>query len=354
MRQFHPRSVAFQVADFLKEELRQGTWEHEIPGIVTLATKLGVNHKTVETALKQLEQEGLLETQGPGRPRRITLFNRRKLISSLRIGILLFDQTSLNLSYLSKIRYSLENEGHEIVLSPKTMCSLKHDPLKIAKMAKQCLVDCWIIPSANREILKWFATQDQPAFALAGRFRNLPIPAIAPDKVPAMREALKKMVANNHQRIVLLTRRSRRSPKPGRFERLFLKELENHRITPSKFHLPDWDEDATGFHSGLESLFQLTPPTAIIADESEFIGGILQFCTQKGLAVPRDLSLLSSDPDPSFTWFHPQISHIHWSTQPIIRRIVRWIHNVSIGVEDIRQSSSKATFIEGGTIGPVK
>lgn len=63
-------SVIGQVATHLLEELFRGTWTTWLPGVHALAAALGSNHKTVETALRQLEREGLLVPQGPGRRRR--------------------------------------------------------------------------------------------------------------------------------------------------------------------------------------------------------------------------------------------------------------------------------------------
>lgn len=332
--------------------MEEGTWKEQIPGVTTLAVELGVNHKTVELALKQLEKDGLLENQGPGRPRKIITCEHTKRSSSLRIGILLFDQSSLRFSNLSKIRQSLENEGHETIISPKTMCSLKHDPHRIAKMVERCSVDAWIVAGGSREILTWFTQQNLPTFALAGLFRELPIPAIAPNKVPAMHEALSQLVKNNHRRIIILTRQARRQPKPAHFEAEFLKGLEKHGITPSSYNLPNWEETAAGFHAGLESIFCLTPPTAIIVEGAEFIGGILQFCAQKGMTLPRDLSLFCTDPDPSFEWFKPSLSHINWNDDTFAQRVVRWASNVSHCKEDLKQTLITAKFCEGGTIGP--
>jgi hypothetical protein len=39
-------------------------------------------------------------------------------------------------------------------------------------------------------------------------------------------------------------------------------------------------------------------------------------------------------------------------SRPVANRIVRWVSNISQGKEDTRQTSIKAEFIEGGTVGP--
>jgi DNA-binding transcriptional MocR family regulator len=54
-----------QVAAYLREGAQVGRWGALMPGVSRLAQDLGVNHKTVEAALRQLEREGLLQGRGP-------------------------------------------------------------------------------------------------------------------------------------------------------------------------------------------------------------------------------------------------------------------------------------------------
>ena len=49
-----------------------------------------------------------------------------------------------------------------------------------------------------------------------------------------------------------------------------LDELESARIRTNEYNLPDWEETNAGFHDCLEKLFKVTPPTALIIDETPF------------------------------------------------------------------------------------
>ena len=64
-------TAAEQVAEHLRRELLRGGWSGTMPGVNPLASELGVNHKTVEAALRMLEHEGLLVNHGRGAQRRI-------------------------------------------------------------------------------------------------------------------------------------------------------------------------------------------------------------------------------------------------------------------------------------------
>jgi LacI family repressor for deo operon, udp, cdd, tsx, nupC, and nupG len=208
--------------------------------------------------------------------------------------------------------------------------------------------------AGSRDILGWFADHHVTAFAFAGRANRVPIASIAPDRDQALRAAIRWMVDLGHRRIVMLVRDDRRKPEPGFTERLFLRELEELGISTGPYNLPDWEGSVKGYHRGLESLFRVTPPTALIIGEAPLVMATFQFCLAHGLRVPEHLSLLSCDPDPAIDWCQPAISHIHWDHRPIVRRIVRWVKNVSQGKPDRRKTWSRARFIEGGTIGPAR
>jgi DNA-binding transcriptional MocR family regulator len=64
-------NAAEQVAKHLRGELRQGRWTGLMPGIKQLSLELGVNHKTIESAVNLLEKEGILVGQGARRRKKI-------------------------------------------------------------------------------------------------------------------------------------------------------------------------------------------------------------------------------------------------------------------------------------------
>jgi len=189
--------------------------------------------------------------------------------------------------------------------------------------------------------------------ALFGRRRQVRIASVGPDKRAALVAAVRALLGLGHRRIVMLTRRMRRLPVPGLYEQAFLDELAAHGIDPGPYHLPDWEESGEGFHEQLARLFQFTPPSALILDEVPFFVATLDFCANRGIRVPEDVSLVSADASPGYDWCRPSVAHIRWDSRPVVRRMLRWAANVSRGKEDRRQTLTTAEFVAGGTIGRV-
>ncbi|MDB4355833.1 substrate-binding domain-containing protein, partial [Akkermansiaceae bacterium] len=95
-------------------------------------------------------------------------------------------------------------------------------------------------------------------------------------------------------------------------------------------------------------------PTALIIQEATVFAAVQQFLANRGLKVPDDVSLICSDPDPTFAWCEPTIAHMTWRSRPIVRRIIRWADKISRGKEDLVKSFANAEFIEGGSLGGAK
>jgi len=346
-------SIAEQVAGHLRGELKQGRWSGLMPGKHQLSEELGVNNKTVEAALRQLETEGLLVAQGAGRRRKIVMPGKVVKPTALRVAILVGEAAERRLDYMVELQHELAEAGHRAFYTSKAMLDLGMDVKRIARMVAKTEADAWVVVSGSHEVLQWFAGRRKPVFALFGRRRELPIAGAGPDKPPILAAAVRELIGLGHRRIVLLARPRRRLPEPGASEQAFLDELLAHGIEPGPYHLPDWEESIEGFDACLDSLFQLTPPTALIIEEVPLFTAAYHFLARRGLRVPEDVSVVCTDASPDFDWCRVSVAHIRWDSRPVVRRILRWAENVSHGKADLRQTFTPAEFVRGGTIGPM-
>ncbi len=347
-------SATEQLVTYLRGELMAGAWRGQMPGGDRLAAELGVGRDTVESALRRLEEEGLLVNQGRRRGRRIDPAACGGGARKLSVGLLLDEPANRKLDYMLEVAHELAQAGHGVVVPPRAMGELGHDVGRIAAMVEKTGADAWLVLSGPRELLEWFSAGPVPAFAVFGRRRDLPIGGVGPDKPLALAKAARHLIGLGHRRISLLVRPRRRLPGPGASERAFLNELATAGITPGSYHLPDWEESVEGFHGCLESLFKVTPPTALIIDEAPFFVSALQFLGRQGVRVPEEVSLVCTDADPCFAWCRSSVAHIRWDSRPVVKRIVTWVNAVSRGVKDRRQTLTPSEFITGATIGPAR
>ena len=259
-------TIAEQVAAYLREELRCGRWGETLPGKHSLAEELGINNKTVETALRQLEQEGVLVGQGPGRRRRIVVPDGGFDAPQLRVAIFDFDPPERTEQWIVAMRQQLLDQGHRPFFVGKSLTELGMDLQRVVRLVKRTSADVWVVCAASREILEWFAEQEMPVFSLFGTRWNLPIAGTGPDKTAPLAEATRRLIELGHHRISFLARglpeiapgTEWRQSIPWPSVRAFLEELENAGISTGRFNVPEWKSNREGFENHLNSLFGAT------------------------------------------------------------------------------------------------
>lgn len=353
MRKVHLKSAAEQVADELQLAIRRGDLDRGIPGVKELAQLLDVSHRAVEGALRLLEAEGTIINRGVGKRREVVKTNRSPR-DPLTVAILPHEPLSMTMGYLVELKQLLRLRGHRAFFSDRCLLELKMKPARVAKMVRETKSDAWVVIGGSKEVLGWFVDENVRAFALFGRRRDLPLAGAGPDKVKALRVIVRRLVQLGHRRIVLLVQNERRQPQPGAAELGFLNELASWGLSTGKYNLPDWDPGPEGLATVLHSMFQVTPPTAIICDEAYLFHAVKHNLSHRGIEAPRDVSLISTDPDRTFDWCSPSIAHISWNPAPVLRRIINWADKVANGERDIQQAFTDAEFIEGGTVGPCR
>lgn len=350
MDYFRILSGTEQVAAYLKKAILQGRWTQTLPGGAKLAVELGVNAKTIDGALRILEKEGVLVSQGR-RKKRMIAEQGSPQRAPLRIAIIGYDAVSEMDGYYFEVQRRLIESGYSAFFTDKSLTEMQLDLRKVVKLVNKTPADAWIVVSGSREILEWFSEQQFPTFALFGRRGGLPLAGIGPDQPHAVRVVVRRLIELGHQNIVFITNSSRVLPVPGSTERAFLSELEKYGKKTSRFNLPLWEETIDGLYHSVEEMMRYTPPTAIIVNDKAVFSAVHHCLLLKRYRIPEDISIVCSDADPSFKWLRPAIAHVGWSSIPWVRRIGRWADNVSQGKQDQRQSLSKVKFIEGGTIG---
>jgi DNA-binding LacI/PurR family transcriptional regulator len=315
-----------------------------------LAKELGVSSKSVVAAVAQLEHEGLL--QGQGARRRCQIVPQKDHASmKLRIQILLYEKSEQRASDMIDFRHRLVEAGHLPEFATKDLHELGMNARRVARFVKANPADAWVVCGASQEVLEWFVDQSLPVFALYGMHGLLPIAAASVQKIPALLTAVRRLVELGHRRIVMMAREERRKPQPGLYEQAFLDELGRQGIQTGRYNLPEWEDSMEQFHRVLDSLFQHTPPTALIFCEPLLFAAAHDHLARRGITAPEKISLICDDPDPHFAWFEPAITHFRWEAAPLMRSIVRWANQVARGKRTNQKTYSVAEFVEGGTIG---
>ena len=346
-------SAAEQVAGHLREQIRQGERSGEMSGAIALAAELGVNHKTVEAALAQLEREGFLATRGARRAREIVPVAAGVVRRGLKVAIMPYVPADARSDYMLEIRHELSAAGHFPFYVRKTCLEIGGDVKQLARFVSRTDADAWLVQAGSREVLEWFAAQSKPTFCLFGKFRDLNIAGTRADSGVAYETAVRELVRLGHRSIVLLARPQRKLPQPGTTEQAFLRTLEDCGIRVSDYHFPLWENSKKGFQRCLEELFRVTPPTALITDEILLFTAVEQFLAQRRIRIPQDVSVICGDPEPEYAWREPSVAHFSVDSAPWVKHVLRWAAQIHQGKDYRRKVFCQTEYIPGGTVGVV-
>jgi len=353
---FQVHSAAEQVYGHLRGMIVDGRLRGALPGVLRLEQELVASRRAVMAAIARLGREGLVVGSGAGRRRRVAedAVKRAGRRSGLRVMLLAYDEEDKRQAPLLEILYRLREEEHDAEFADGSSVGMGMEVKRVAALVEQSGADAWVVVAGSRDILEWFSRRGVPVFAVFGRHLRLPIAGAGPRMAPVMEALADRLVDLGHRRISLLVHRERRVPRPGPPERAFLGALASRGIVMGPYHLPAWTEDREGFRHCLETLFQLTPPTALVLAEPFMVLAAMQFLNERGLTVPGDVSLVCLESDPVFAWSKPEMARIEWDSRRLVRAAVHWVKQVAAGIGDRTKTPIKAVFREGETVGPAK
>ena len=350
------QSHARQVADGLRSEILIGKWRGFMPGVLALESELCLNRNLLGQALGILEEEGILVSQGKGKPRKIVIPRAHRL-DTLRIGILRYEEEDVHRFHpLAETKYLLEAAGHSVAIAPGTLARMKMNPKRVKQAISKLDVDAWLVESGSKTLLEWFALQPLPTLAFFGNFSGMKIASVVPAVQAQYQFLIRKFLQLGHKKIVFVSR----STTPAMMDRemkadveqrgVLARELDAHGIAYGHYNRPCFESDPEKLQQCLHELFRVTPPTAIYVDEAFLALVVYEFLLKRGIRVPEDVSLVCNVEDHALEWNRPVISHFRWEPGAIGRRVLQWADNLAQGKEDFRQVYTKLSFVEGGTI----
>lgn len=350
-------TVAAETAKRLEELLIIGHWGDAVPGVVEIAKQFRVSKFSARGALKILESEGIVQSRGAGRSRHLVSREAGNPRKEFRVGILptipLHQDNAFVQKIIGLIRKDVEKSGHECFISSRSFSQLGHDPGRVLNQLKREQADAWITYRANRDVLVAMAGQPCPVYALGGYYVGLPVAGSVGDIHPALKQAIDELTQLGHRKIVAICPSRWKHPELIPTARFLLDSLCAKGIPVGNYNLPDWTESPEGLENLLESMFRVTPPTALLLVEPAHAVGVLSFLSRKRLRVPDDVSLLTTMIDPIQEWHMPPLTKVLSPIEPHVGHIRRWLANISSGKVWHDQRTITLGLLKGGSFGKV-
>lgn len=317
-------SLSSQTADRLKALIAQNTWPEWLPGERSLCQSLQISHTTLRTALSQLKHEGIIEARhGVGNrivafpalaPAAATVASPSSpapplpspsvgLVTPNAVGELrpfsLWIDTFRDVLFESGWRLRLYEGAHYYRTNPAPV---------LEKLVRQNAHTCWVLVLSSSAMQRWFETRRIPCVLAGTCHEGIDLPSVDLDHRAISRHAAGVLLRAGHRHFVLLNPQSRlagdQQTEMGFFEGIRQSPHAETATASVVYH----DIDAASIEKCLVRIFHAQPPhrpTALIITNPYAYLSTFTFLTERGLRVPDDVSLISREDDPFFSYLKP-------------------------------------------------
>lgn len=345
--------LSVQCIAALRQGLAAGAWREYLPGERRLCDLFQVSRPTLRSALRQLAQEGVIETH-QGRRNRIVLPPARPAPAGGLIVLVSqqpITETSLpTYKGISEMRTHLAQQGFATAALVCPPHSPRAQERRLEVFTRQNPVLCCVLLSVSRDIQAWFARREIPALVLGSCHPDVRLPSLDVDYRAVCRHAAGILRAKGHRRLALVVpdagvagdlaseegfREGGLDP-DGEAEPIILR----HRGTPA--HL----------EAKLDALLSsANPPTALVVAKPAHAFRTVMHLARRGIRVPDAVSLIARDWDPLF---EGALSHYRFDDDAFAHRLSRLMAQMTTqGRLPAGPSLILPRFVAGGTVRPL-
>lgn len=296
------RTVASQIAAQLRAEVEKGTWVGWLPSERALSHSLQASRNTVRAALDQLKAGGLIApVRGLGNRvvvRRVSPATEQ----SKTVGVLIPEPIGhlrpLIALWIDELKDLLFEEGYRLRIHEGRQYYQTNPARALERLVEQHPHGAWVLTLSSEAMQRWFARRDRPCLVAGSTFPEIALPHYDLDYRAICRHAAGVLLRLGHRHLALLNRESRRAGDVD--SELGFLEGVNTSPQPGAtadvaYHRDDVESVARALNRLLD---RQVPPTALVVCNSYAYLSTVSVLAQRGLRVPRDLSVISRDDDP--------------------------------------------------------
>lgn len=325
------RLVSTQLAEAIEERIRTGHWRSVLPGEIELASTFNVSRPTVRTALRHLEESGLIGPGCPGKCRVVLGGGTRAEKSGggpVRI-ILPKPAGELPASYqdsITDISRRLRAAGHPVEVEAHRSLWNTEKPWRRMLPVFKADTSCFLLVDPTPGIESWLERHGMPCVCLGGTY-NHRLPRVGSEGNEAVVLAAAELLACGHRRIVYPVR----DQYGVQMAEVFHRELMRHGLEWALAQCaPCWRGEAPNAVALYERLFaEPEPPTAFITLGILNLLPLITWLGHRGLRVPDDVSIIHLLGDPLLASIHPPLTRYTASPQAVRRAVTAMVIKVA-------------------------
>lgn len=353
----HRLTLAVQVAEILRRELRSGAFVQFLPGERDLCNRFQVSRMTLREALENLQREGLIEVS-KGSRRRVTSKARERSSDSHARTVAVLGSvdyralTPFMLFLIAHLQEHLRAAGCELEVHIHPRFVSAHWQKEMEELVRQRRVDCWVLLGVGRLLDPWFAKRCLRAVSVGSAEGKSLLPTLGVDYRAICRHAVGALTSRGHDRLALVL------PRLGpAWDAPFVEGF----LSGAPASAPDRDvQTKVTFHNGqvagiasaLRTLFRsASPPTGLLVARPKHVLTVMSWLSKSGIRVPEDVSLISLSFEAYLGNVLPSVAHYEFNWNAFAKRLFRIVTRLlNTGKVTAHETLLIAEFRDGGTL----
>lgn len=287
-----------QCTAWLREKIRLGSWDANLPSEAELCRELGISRGTLRRSLSPLHQEGLIISSGRGR--RLKIHSRHHSKPPIkphgRIIRVLSPQPRLILTAVTqgvfqtmserigRFGLNLEFEHHP------GLWKLRRPAAFLRKITSQPDTAGWVLYRSTKEVQTWFAQSGLPTIVLGSVYPNIPLSHAEFDLVAASRHAAGVFAARKYKRMAFLL-----------VNKATAGDLASAKAFVDAAHaagghadIAFYDDTVPGLCRALDGLMLGSPPpNAFFVAFPNHVPATIGHLQRRGFPVPKSVAVIS-------------------------------------------------------------
>lgn len=358
MKSLTRKTLGDEAAQIIAEAIRSGELTGTLPGYRTLIQKLGISRAAFEPAIHKLVEEGWLVSLGPRRRFLINTVEKSETTPRARqrklwiLEPMAHKEPSTFATQISRpLNTKLSKLGWEANWDIVTIDQTRRHHAKWNQLLKAQQPDAILLIAPHRTTAEWAVKCGLPVCALGGDTKNLALTTTGIESSYMVECSLEKMLAVGHRDICLLL--TVRTPDfVSRIYKTMKETLANHGIE----FVPAWHAPLAqtttpeGLYELMERRFTLSQPTAMMAFGKNGLNTMMGYLLQRGIAVPRDISLVMLGDTRFADWIRPSIASFEMPWDRVISFLTRWLSTAGHLQDQHHHNSFHPRWIDGESL----